>query len=155
VHLVGEGQQHENRDGASRPPPCFRRVQKVLQESDLLVHDAIVPFVAIAGKEDPGQGDVLELAQVAKIVVDGEIALTHPAQGFAEPTLGQPDLRFHRSNRPHIWKKVTHIPVLCLVEEIERADQISLSLQYSSFCDAPTMRVLREPGMFTQLRASQ
>ena len=39
----------------------------------------------IAGQEHPGQGDVLELAQVAEVVLGGQALLTRPVEGFTQP----------------------------------------------------------------------
>ena len=52
--------------------PFFRRWQEALQEPGRVVHGAVLcALVRVPGQEHPGQGDVLELAQVAEVVVDG------------------------------------------------------------------------------------
>jgi hypothetical protein len=39
---------------------------------------------------------VLELAQVAEIVIKGQILFTHPSQGFIQPALYDPNPRLQR-----------------------------------------------------------
>ena len=155
LHLVGERLQHQDFDHASRPLAFFRCLQEALQESHCLKHGAVCTVALIPGQEHPGQGDVLELAQVAEVVLGGQALLTRPVQGFTQPALRDPHPCLQRRYRTHIWEKVTHIQALCLVEQVERAVQISLGLPYSSHRDAPAIPVLREPGVLAQLLAFQ
>ena len=134
---------------------CFRCLQEALQESHCLKHGAVCTVALIPGQEHPGQGDVLELAQVAEVVLGGQALLTRPVEGFTQPTLRDPHPCLQRRDRTHIWEKVTHIQALCLVEQVERAVQIALGLPYASHRDAPAIPVLREPGVLAQLLASQ
>src|SRR6266536_1476817 len=79
LHLVGERLQHQGFDDASRPLPFFRCVKEALQESHCLKHGAVCTLARIPGQEHPGQGDVLELAQVAEVVLNGEAMYTRSA----------------------------------------------------------------------------
>ena len=46
--------------------------------------------------EDPGQGDVLELAQITEIIVNGKVLFARPLLSFAQPALRNPYPGFHR-----------------------------------------------------------
>ena len=123
--------------------PCFRCLQEALQEPHRLMHGAVCAVARVPGQEHPGQGDVLELAQVAEVVLSGQALLTRPAEGFAQPPLRDPHPCPQRRDRTHIGEEVTHVQALCLVEQVERAVQISLGLPYASHRDAPAIPVLR------------
>ena len=79
---MGERLQHQDFDDASRPLPFFRCFQEALQESHCLKHGAFCTVARIPGQEHPGQGDVLELAQVAEVIRNGEATLTRPVERF-------------------------------------------------------------------------
>ena len=135
--------------------PVFRCLQKTLQESHCLTNGAVGPVALIPGQEHPGQGDVLELAQVAEVVLGGQALLPRPAEGFAQSPLRDPQPCLQRRDRPHIGEEVTHIQALGLLQQIERAVQIALGLPYARHRHAPAIPVLREPGVLAQLLASQ
>ena len=98
---------------------------------------------------------MLELAQVAEVVLGGQALLTRPAEGFTQPALRDPHPCLQRRDRTHIGEEVAHIQALCLVEQVERAVQIALGLPDARHRDAPAIRVLREPGVLAQLLAAQ
>jgi hypothetical protein len=43
----------------------------------------------ILGDEDPGQGEVLKLAQVAEIIVNGQTPFVYSKDGFGQPARDQ------------------------------------------------------------------
>src|SRR5215469_13799715 len=94
------------------------------------------------GQEHPGQGDVLERAQVAEVVRNGEATLTCPAEGFTQPPLRDPHPCHERRDRTHIGEEVTHIQAFCLLEQVESTGQISFGLSYASHRNAPAILVL-------------
>jgi hypothetical protein len=141
--LVGERLQHQDFDDASRPLTCFRCFQEAFQESHCLKHGAVCTVALRPGQEHPSQGDVLELAQVAQVVRNGEALLTRPTEGFPQPPLRDPHPCHERRDRTHIWEEVSHIQALCLVEQVESAIQISLGLPYSSHRNVPTRPVFQ------------
>src|ERR1039457_4567406 len=150
-----ERPQHQDLDDASRPPSLFRRQEEALQELERLVNGAPCTFALIPRQEHPGQGDVLELAQVAEVVVSGQALLTRPAQRVAEPALRDPDPCLQRRDRPHVGEEVAHVQALRLVEQVKCAGQISFSLLYPGHRHPPAIPVLRQPGVLTQLLARQ
>ena len=147
--------QHQDLDDASRPAPLFRRQQEALQEPGRLVQGALRTLALVPRQEHPGQGDVLELAQVTEVVIDGQALLTRPAEGFTESALRDPDPCLQRRDRPHVGEEVAHIQALRLVEQVECAAQISFSLAYPGHRDPPAIPVLRQPGVLAQLLAPQ
>ena len=82
---------------------------------------ALVTLGRVPGQEHPGQGDVLELAQVAELVLDGQAPLTHPAERFTQLALRDPHPRPQRRDRPHVGGEVADVQALRLVEQVERA----------------------------------
>src|SRR5690242_1645998 len=81
--------------------------------------------------------------------------LTRPAESFAESALRDPDPCPHRRDRPHIREKVAHIEALCLVEQVERAAEISFGLPYPGHRHTPAVPVLRQPGVLAEFVASE
>ena len=75
--LVGERLQHQDLDDAPPAPALFRRLQEALQEAECGAHDESAPS-AWAGQQQPGQGDVVELAQVAELVVGRDVLARGP-----------------------------------------------------------------------------
>ena len=118
-------------------------------------HGALCALALVLGQERPGQGDVLELAQVAEVVLNGQALLTRPAEGVIQPPLRDPHPCPQRRDRTHVGREVTHVQALRLVEQVERAVQISFSLPDPSHRDAPAIAVLRQPGVLAQLLARQ
>ena len=51
--------------------------------------EATAPSCAGPGKQGPGEGDVLELAQVGEVVVDRQAPLPRPGEGFARSALAR------------------------------------------------------------------
>src|SRR6266545_2875933 len=87
--------------------------------------------------------------------MSGQALLTRPAEGFTQPPLRDPHPCLQRRDRTHIREEVTHMQALCLLEQVERAVQVSLGLPYASHCDPPAIPVLREPGVLALLLAAQ
>ena len=116
----------------------------------------MVVIVALSlGQEHSGQGDVLELAQVAEVVMNRQALRPHPAEGFPQPALRDPHPCLQRRDRTHVGGKGTHVQTLCLVEQVERAVQIALGLPDARHSNTPAIAILREPSMLTQLLTSQ
>ncbi len=63
--------------------------------------------------------------------------------------------RLHRRDRTHVGGEIRHIHPLCLIQQVERAVQVSLSLPYASHRHGPTRPVRREPGALAQLLTCQ
>ena len=127
LRLVSERLQHQDFDHASRPLPFFRCFQEALRKSRCLVNGAFFPIALIPGDEHPGQGDMLELAHVAEVVMGGQALLTRPVEGFTQPTLGDPHPCLQRRDRTHIGGKVTHVQALCFVEQVESTVKIAFA----------------------------
>src|SRR6516164_4070669 len=107
----------------------------------------------IPSKEHPGQGNMLELAQVAEVIRNREALLTRPAEGFTHPPLRDPHPCYERHYRAHIWEEVSSVQALCLVKQVESAVQISLRFPYSSHRNVPAIPILRYPAVLAQLLA--
>jgi hypothetical protein len=86
---------------------------------------------------------VLELAQVAEVVVGGQALLPRPAQGFTQPDLGDPHPRLQRRYGTHVGVWTLDILALRLVEQIERTVQVSLGFLDSRHGNVPAIARLR------------
>src|SRR5436309_12840836 len=69
--MVSKCLQYQDFDDASRPITFFRRLQEALEEAQCLTKGAVCTVALVLSQEQPGQGDVLELAQVAEVVLSG------------------------------------------------------------------------------------
>ena len=56
-------------------------------------------------EEQPGEGEVLELAQVVEVVVGRQAPLARPAERLGEPSLRDPDPRPQRRDRAHVRER--------------------------------------------------
>src|SRR6202035_920853 len=106
-------------------------------------------------QEQPGQGDVLELAQVTEVVIDGQVVFTRPAESFTYSALPDPDPCPQRRNRPHIREEVADVAALRLVEQVKRTGQASLSLRHQRNRESQQIWELRQSGVLAQLLAGQ
>src|SRR5919109_4937570 len=98
--------------------------------------------VLVACQKNPGQSDVLKLAQVTEAILSRKAMLTRPSKSFIQPLLRNPYACSQCRDRAHIGEKVAHIKRLCFVQQIECAIQVSLRLAESSHSDAPAIWVL-------------
>jgi hypothetical protein len=71
VHLMGERLQYQDLENASCPLPFYRRQQEALQESQGHMNGVFCAVAPILGQKHPSQGDMLELTQVAEVVLSG------------------------------------------------------------------------------------
>ena len=111
---------HEDLDEASRPLAFLRRCRKAPQQSHCLVDGAFVRFASVLGDEHP-QGDVLELAQLAEVVVSGQAPLARSTQGFGQPAPPQPHPRPQRRDGAHVGDGATGMHALRVVEQVDCA----------------------------------
>jgi hypothetical protein len=77
-------------------------------------------------QQHPGQGDVLELAQITEVVLAGHALRPNPAEGVAHPALGQPGPCLECLDRAHVRGEATLVQALRLVELVERGVRIAL-----------------------------
>jgi len=67
--------------------PAAAACAAISRRSNSPITSESVPFCTlalIAGQQQPGQGDVIELVQVAQFVINRQSVLTGPVQGFAQ-----------------------------------------------------------------------
>ena len=83
--LVGEGEEQLGFDGAALPPARLGGGEEALEQRDGVGGSA-------GGEQDPGEGEVLVLAEVAGLVVGGDTGLGRPLLGAARgrPRRGAP-----------------------------------------------------------------
>ena len=106
-------------------------------------------------QEHPGQGDVLELAQVAEVIVSGQTVLTRPAERFTQlaparpapvPSTPGPAARWGRS-RPHRRARPRR------AGRVRRPDLLRPRVPEPSRPASDT--VLRQPEVLAQFLAAQ
>ena len=61
-------------------PPASAAAQEALQQSGRVLEGALRTLCCVLSQEHSGEGDVLELVQVAEVVVDGQAGLTDPVK---------------------------------------------------------------------------
>src|ERR671914_780733 len=101
--LVCDGLQHHGFDEAANSPGCLGRSLETLQQHQRATRGLFVLVALPARHEHPGEDEMLELAQVAQIVVDREPALGDPRHGIGESALSDPEAgpgRRHRAPLP-------------------------------------------------------
>ena len=101
------------------------------------------PLVAL-GEQEPGEGEVLVLAQVGQLVVGVELLLDRPRGGVVQLAAAEPQPGPHRGHRPHVRGVVAVVDPLGLVEQGERGVEIALGLAQPGHHDPPPVRVLRQ-----------
>src|ERR687894_123985 len=67
----------------------------------------------------PGQGEVLELAHVVRVVVDRQPPLLRPRERVGPSALSGEHARPQRRDRPHLGEVVTDVAALRLLQETE------------------------------------
>src|SRR4249919_1105741 len=102
----------------------------MFQELGRLVEETGPGPCRVVGQEHFGEGDVLELAQVAEAVFDGQTSLASPTERFSQPALPGPQPRPHRRDRSDIWEEVTDVTALGFIEQVECTVQISFSVPH-------------------------
>ena len=148
--LARERLQDQDLDDPSRPAPFFRGQQEALQEPGRFAKGTLI---LVPRQEHPGQGDVLELAEVGQVVVRGQALLTRPAEGFTGSALRDPDPCLQRRDRPDIREEVARVQAVRLVEQVKCAGQVSFGLAYPGHRDPPAVPVLRQPEVLAQFLA--
>ena len=90
--------------------PSSAALQEALQELDSLTHRAVGTVLHRPGEtQHPGEGDELELAQVAEVVPGRQTLFTGPTLGFVQPPLRDESAPSARRWAPDDGKVVTHI----------------------------------------------
>ena len=77
---MGDRLQHQDLDHTAQPSARFRRWQEPLQESGRVLEGALRTVCCVLSQQHSGEGDVLELVQVAEVVLDGQAGLTDPVK---------------------------------------------------------------------------
>ena len=96
------------------PAPFLGGQEETFQQLDRLVESGLVALGRVLGQQHPGQGDVLELAQVAEVVRGGQSPLTHPARPLRSSLPcaiqhARPDGRDRTHVRREV-RRVQHVP---------------------------------------------
>ena len=98
---------------------------------------------SLLGEQEPGEGDVLELADVGEVVAaDRPRSRAQRRPPRSRPCATRPG-RMRR--RAHVRREVTGVQALGLVEQREGAVQIALGLPDASPGHARAVRILRKP----------
>ena len=87
---------------------------------------SVVP--PILGDQHPRQGDMFKLTQVTGVVINGQPPLLCPIHGLGHPALLHPHTCFQRRYGTYIRHRASVIHKFCIVEQVESALPVSLSL---------------------------
>ncbi|MNC44664.1 hypothetical protein D3C75_935810 [compost metagenome] len=83
--MVGKCLHDKDLDDTPLSFALFCSLEKALQQFHNLNQPTVCTLVLIPGQEHPGQGDVLEFTQIAKIIFSGQVLLPYPVEGFIKP----------------------------------------------------------------------
>ena len=109
----------------------------------------------VLGEQDPGQGDVLVLADVGQVVVRGDVRARAPSPG--PPTAGpapRAGVLACAGTGPHVGREVADVDALGLLEQRDGAGQVAFGLAQLGAGDPPAVRVLRQTQVLAQLLGS-
>ena len=96
--VVGERLQDQDLDQGAGPPALLRGDSEPLEQA---VRRAAPSGVRLV-QQDPGQGDVLVLAEVVQVVVGLEVLVARPGERLVEAARGDEQAGPLRRNRPHV-----------------------------------------------------
>ena len=133
------------------PAPFLGGQAETFQQVDRLGESALVRLGRVLGQQHPGQGDVLELAQVAEVVIGGQPLLLHPAQRIAHAALRDQHARPDGTDRTHVRGEVGCVQPFRLVQQAEGGVDVSLGHADAGNGDPHAMPVLRQAGVLAQL----
>jgi hypothetical protein len=104
-------------------------------------------------EEQPGQGDVLEFAQVAELIPRRQPRFTGPPTGFAWMPHGDPHAGQQRRTRADVGEEVADVQALCLFQQSECFRVISLGLPQPCHGYPPSIGMLWHRRVLTELLA--
>jgi hypothetical protein len=140
---MSERQEDEDFDHTSRSIAVLRRFQEAFQESDPIKYGMVSTVALILGQQYPSQRNVFKFAQVAEIVLDRQVLLARPTEGFIQTPLHDPYPCPKRRDRTDVWGKVSQVESFSLGQQVESAVQIAFDPPYVSQRTTPAIRVLR------------
>ena len=144
--VVCKGMEHQDLDYASRPAAAFCRLEQPVQESRGLDRRA-------TGQQRPRERDVLVLVQIAELILDRETVLTRPFHGLTTAPVAHQHSRARRRDWAHIRGEVNHEERLGSAQQIEGRSEVAQRLVDARHGYPPAIRVLRKPGLGTDLLA--
>ena len=145
--------QDQDLEDRARPAAGLGRVQESVEELDRVVEGPLGALSAELLEQRPGQGDVLELAQVGQLVVHRQSLAARPVADVVQPALPDPDPRLQRRDRADPGREVPDVHPVRLVEQVERAVEVSLGLADPGHGDPPPVAVLRQSLVLAELLA--
>ena len=146
--VVREGLQDQDLDEGAGPAALLGGDRQPIEET---VRRSAPATSAASREQDPGQGDVLVLADVGQVVVRGEVVLARPVEGLRQPALRHQQACPHRRHRPHVGGEVADVDALGLLEQRDGAGQVAFDLAQPGAGDPPAVRVLRQAEVLAQL----
>ena len=150
--LVSERLQHQDLDNAAFSAARFRRWEQASQQPERLADGTYPVFTPVLGDERPGQCHLLELAQVAGCIVNGQAAFPAPLQSFGQSALRNPNPGLQGRNWTDVRERASDKKTLSLVKQAKRGLQLSLGLLNARLSDAPAMVPIRKSSVLAQLR---
>src|SRR4051812_41380111 len=97
--LLGKGLKHQDLDDAADSSAGSRCGPETLEQSRGILRRPFVAGARVAGKQEAGKCDMLELAQIAQIVIERSVHRRRPRGRLIEPSLGDTDACLHRGYR--------------------------------------------------------
>ena len=122
---MGERLRLQDFNYTAGPSLCFRGFQQALQQSDCLQDRAPVLAALNFGHQHPGEGQVLELAQVADFILSRQPACMHPILGPGQPALLEIHSRLQGFDGTGIWYGSLNIRASGFIQLNQRGFQVS------------------------------
>src|SRR5690606_38655162 len=116
----GERLQNKNLDQAAEAAAGLGGLSQPLQQRNRRGG-------SVRCQQQAGQRDVFELAQIGEVIGGVDCSVGLPAPRLCEPALPDEDACLHRCQRPYLGEEVGDVGVLRLVEEVERAFEVTCS----------------------------
>ncbi len=104
-------------------------------------------------EEQPGQGDVLEFAQISEVVLRRQPGLTGPPTSFSKTAHGDPHASSPRRKRADVGEEVAYVEALGLLQQSERIFSTSFGLTQPRHGDPPAIGLLRHRRVLTEFLA--
>src|SRR5688572_4685281 len=139
--VKGEGSHHVDLDQAPGAARVGAGVEPVQQRERVEQWWGVL-LLAVAGEQEPDQGEVVVLAQVRRFVGDADIVLACPLVGRCEVSLRDPDAGPHRGDGADVGVETGPEQPLGPVEQLRRGVEVPDGGAHLRHRDEPPVPVL-------------
>ena len=146
-------QEDEDLDRRAASLPFLHAPEQPVEQCERVMQRVTGGPADVLGEQQPGQGDVFVLGEVAQLVVNGDASARRPAARRREIASRDVHAGGDRRNGASGRRIVGVIELLRLVEELERAGEVAVDLRQASLGHTPAIGVLRQREVIAQFGA--